>query len=141
MLTLIKPALLVDLPSLSLFSGRIPAGFPSPADDFIDNTLDLNSYLVKRPSSTFFMRMSGSSMTGDGISSGDILVVDRSLDPQDGWVIVAAIQGELVVKKYKQEGKKSVLTSNNGETLSVSEDIEFEVWGVVTSVIHTFGKK
>ncbi len=141
MLTVIQPAQLVDLPSLALYGNRIPAGFPSPADDFIDNKLDLNSYLIKHPSSTFFMRMSGSSMAGDGISTGDVLVVDRSLDPQDGWIIVAAIQGELVVKKYQNHGRKAILTSDNGETVSVSEDSEFEVWGVVTSVIHTFGKK
>ena len=87
---------------LPVFLGRLPAGFPSPADDYIEGKLDLNRHLIKHPAATFFVRVSGDSMTGAGIHSGDLLVVDRSLEAIDGNVIVAALDGDLTVKRFRK---------------------------------------
>lgn len=85
--------------ALPIFLGRLPAGFPSPADDYIEGKRDLNRHLIKHPAATFFVRVTGDSMIGAGIHSGDQLVVDRSLDAVDGNVIVAALDGKLTVKR------------------------------------------
>lgn len=87
--------------TLPLFTTPVAAGFPSPGDDFIDVKLDLNEYMVKHPAATFFVRVSGDSMTGSGIFDGDILVIDRSLEPRDGPIIIAALNGELTVKRIR----------------------------------------
>lgn len=86
---------------LPVFLGRLPAGFPSPADDYIEGKLDLNRHLIKHPAATFFVRVTGNSMTGAGIHSGDLLIVDRSLEPTDGHVVVAVLDGELTVKRLQ----------------------------------------
>lgn len=124
-----------DLP-LSVAS--VSAGFPSPADDFIDTKLDLNEHLVKHPASTFFVRASGDSMIDAGIHSGDILIVDRSLEPYDNAVIIAVLEGELTVKRLHYSGKRILLLPENTayKPIDVTENEEFRVWGVVTSVIH-----
>ncbi len=89
---------------LPVFLGRLPAGFPSPADDYIEGKLDLNRHLIKHPAATFFVRVTGDSMLEAGIHSGDILIVDRSLEAIDGNVIVASLDGELTVKRlFKQD--------------------------------------
>jgi len=122
----------------SLFEAVVSAGFPSPAADYKEDKLDLNRYLIKNPAATFFVRAIGDSMMGAGIHSGDLLVVDRSLEPRDKSVVIAVIDGELTVKRIRI-GKKKITLEPENENYSVqqiSEDAEFEVWGVVTSVIH-----
>jgi DNA polymerase V len=124
--------------SLPLFLERVSAGFPSPADDYMEDRLDLNRYLVKHPAATFFVRASGDSMIGAGIHSGDILVVDRSLEPGNNSVVIAVINGELTVKRItKSRGKLFLLPDNESyRPIEIRDGMEFEVWGVVTTVIH-----
>ncbi len=123
---------------LPVFLGRLPAGFPSPADDYIEGKLDLNRHLVKHPAATFFVRVSGDSMLEAGIHTGDILVVDRSLEAVDGNVIVAALDGELTVKRLSTRGKNIRLLPANKhyQPIDITEQQSFEIWGVVTNVIH-----
>jgi DNA polymerase V len=130
--------------SIPLFSSTVPAGFPSPADDYIENQLDLNQHLINHPAATFFVRVSGSSMTGAGIHHGSILVVDRSLEPNDGDVVVAVIHGELTVKRLKkqQDGKVFLIPENpEYKPIELTEEMEVTIWGVVTSAIQEFRRK
>lgn len=122
----------------SLFEAVVPAGFPSPAADYEEDKLDLNRHLIKHPAATFFVRVAGDSMIGAGIHCGDLLVVDRSLEPKDKSVVIAAIDGELTVKRIKIHRKKITLEPENGDfpAQEITEDTQFEVWGVVTGVIH-----
>ncbi|HEY9402773.1 MAG TPA: translesion error-prone DNA polymerase V autoproteolytic subunit [Pyrinomonadaceae bacterium] len=121
-----------------LFLASVSAGFPSPAEDYIEGRLDLNRHLIKHPAATFFVRVAGDSMIGAGIHPGDILVVDRALEPQDSNVVIAVIDGELTVKRISQRHGKLFLVPDNQayEPLEILAEMEFEVWGVVTSVIH-----
>ncbi|MGH7261315.1 MAG: LexA family protein [Nitrospiraceae bacterium] len=116
---------------------RVPAGFPSPADDYLEGKLDLNQHLIKHPAATFFVRVTGDSMTGAGIHSGDLLIVDRSLEPADNSVIIAIVDGELTVKRLCQRQGRFVLLPDNDKypPVDIREDA-FEVWGVVTHVVH-----
>ena len=133
------------LPSLSalrqtfpLYASRIPAGFPSPADDYVDKRLDLND-LIERPAATFFVTVTGDSMTGASIHDGDLLVVDRSLEPSDGKIVIAAVNGELTVKRLAlREGHAWLMPENPAfPPLQLKEGLECVIWGVVTRVIHT----
>ncbi len=121
-----------------LFLSAIPAGFPSPADDYIDRKLDLNELLIRHPAATFFVRVAGDSMVGAGIHSGDILVVDRALPAEHNRVVIAAVNGELTVKRLsKQNGKLYLLPENDGfEPIEVTNEMQFEIWGVVAHVVH-----
>jgi len=121
-----------------LFETRVSAGFPSPATDYEEDKLDLNKHLIKHPAATFFVRAIGDSMVGAGIHCGDLLVVDRSLEPRDKNVVIAVVNGELTVKRIRIRKKKITLEpeNKNYSTQQIKEDMEFEVWGVVTSVIH-----
>jgi DNA polymerase V len=121
-----------------LFLASVSAGLPSPAEDYIEGRLDLNRHLIKHPAATFFVRVAGDSMIGSGIHPGDILVVDRALEPQDSNVVIAVVDGELTVKRISQRGGKLFLLPDNQayKPLEILEEMEFEVWGVVTSVIH-----
>ena len=123
---------------LPLFVSRISAGFPSPAADYIDKKLDLNQYLIKHPAATFFVRVEGSSMVNAGIHDNDILIVDRALEPADSKIVIAVLNGEMTVKRIRKAGGKLYLMPENDAygALEVSEDMEFQIWGVVTSVIH-----
>ena len=120
------------------FLGSVTAGFPSPAEDYIENHLDLNKHLIKHPSATFFVKVKGDSMTDAGIHSGDILVVDRAIDPADKKVVIAVIDGELTLKRIRMIKKKLFLVpeNKNYEPIEISEEMDFNVWGVVTNVIH-----
>ena len=124
--------------ALPLFLTRISAGFPSPAEDYLDRKLDLNEHLVKHPAATFFVKVDGESMIKAGINHGDILIVDRSLEPADKKIVIAGIRGELTVKRIRRlQGRLYLMPENeNFAPLEVSEDCELEIWGVVTSVIH-----
>jgi len=116
---------------------RVSAGFPSPADDFWDRTIDLNEHLVRHPASTFFMRVEGESMRGAGIHHGDLLVVDRAEEPADGRVVVAALWGSLVVKRLRKvKGGWELHAENPDYEPIVVNDADGTIWGVVTNVIH-----
>ena len=122
-----------------IFLAPVSAGFPSPAEDYIEGRLDLNKHLIKHPAATFFVRVAGDSMTGAGIHPGDILVVDRSLEPRDASVVIAVLDGELTVKRISRREGRLYLVPDNClyQPLEILEGMEFEVWGVVTSVIHS----
>ena len=122
----------------SLFETAVPAGFPSPAGDYEEDKLDLNSHLVRNPAATFFVRVTGDSMIGAGIHHGDLLIVDRSLEPKDKSVVIAVLNGELTVKRIRIRHRKITLEPENHNYFAqeVTEDAEFDVWGVVTSVVH-----
>lgn len=124
--------------NLPLAITRISAGFPSPAEDYIDKKLDLNEYLIKHPAATFFVRVAGSSMINAGIHSGDILIVDRSVEPADKKIVIAVINGEMTVKRISKNAGKLYLVPENDayKPLEITEGSEFQVWGVVTNVIH-----
>ena len=124
--------------ALPVFLGRLPAGFPSPADDYIEGKLDLNRHLIKHPADTFFVRVTGDSMLEAGIHSRDILIVDRSLEAIDGNVIVAVLDGELTVKRlYKRNNVLRLLPANKDyQPIEIQAHQSFEIWGVVTNVIH-----
>jgi DNA polymerase V len=117
---------------------RVAAGFPSPAEDYVDAELDLNEYLIQHPAATFFLRVSGESMTGAGIHPGDILIVDRALTPVPGRVVIAVVNGELTVKRLKKHLGQLQLAPENPDfpATPLNPETDFEVWGVVTSVIH-----
>ena len=121
-----------------MYSNKVAAGFPSPADDYLEDKIDLNQYLVKHPAATFLVRASGESMINAGIFPDDILVVDRSLKAEDGKVVIAVVDNELTVKRYRKRGKNIVLEPENEayDPIIISEESEAFVWGVVTNVIH-----
>ncbi|SEG44258.1 LexA family protein [Billgrantia desiderata] len=115
------------------------SGFPSPAQDYEGRTLDLNERLVKRPSATFFMSVTGDSMERLGIYEGDLLLVDRSLEPRPGHILVAMVDGEITIKRYELKGNVPFLCSGNPRYAPIPlVDIECQVWGVVRSVIHEY---
>ena len=137
-LTIYKPNKLKRI-ELPLFSNKVRAGFPSPAEDHIEQKLDLNQFLIKHPAATFFVRVEGDSMKNGGISNGDILIVDRAITPQSGQIIVAILNGEFTVKRVKKQGKRLFLIPENPEfpLMEVTEEVDFQVWGVVTYTIHS----
>lgn len=123
---------------LPLFAERVPAGFPSPAEGYLEKRLDLNELIIKHPAATYFLRVEGDSMIGAQISSGDILVVDRSESPTPGKIIVAILNGEFTVKRLVKEGEHLLLKPENPKypKIVLEEGCDFEVFGVVTYVIH-----
>jgi DNA polymerase V len=116
----------------------VSAGFPSPADDYVEEKLSLDRYLIKNPASTFFLRVSGTSMTGAGIYPNDILIVDRSLEPKNKDVVIALIDGELTVKRFVKANNKFYLKPENPDfkPIEIPQNGEFMIWGVITNVIH-----
>lgn len=123
-----------------LFSSHVAAGFPSPADDYVEGSLDLNEHLIEHREATFFVRAQGHSMTGAGIVDGDLLVVDRALEARDGDIVIAAIDGELTLKRlYKRQGAIRLVPENpRYQPIQLQDGQELTLWGVVTSVIHRF---
>ncbi len=123
---------------LPLYASHVRAGFPSPADDYIETHLDLNAHLIKHPAATFFVIASGDSMTGAGIQSGDMLIVDRSLEASHGKIIIAAIDGELTVKRLsRHEGRVQLRAENiHYPPIDITHEQDLVIWGVVTHVIH-----
>lgn len=121
-----------------IFMAKVPAGFPSPAADYEEDKLDLNKHLIRNPAATFFVRVTGDSMVKAGIHDGDLLVVDRSIEPRDKNVVIAVVNGELTVKRIRIRKNKLTLEAENEnyQSREIDEEMEFEVWGVVTSVIH-----
>lgn len=121
-----------------LYTSRVRAGFPSPADDDIAMHLDLNTHLIKHPAATFFVIASGDSMTNAGICSGDMLIVDKSIAATHGKIVIAAIDGELTVKRLsRQNGCIQLLPENEQYSpIDITEQHDLVIWGVVTHVIH-----
>ncbi len=126
----------LDLP---LFDIRISAGFPSPADDFIELTINLNKELIKNKDTTFFARVKGHSMKNAGIFDGDLLIIDKSLEPQDGKIAICQIDGEFTVKRIKKETDFYWLIAENEDykPIKVTTENDFMIWGIVTNSITT----
>jgi DNA polymerase V len=123
---------------LVLYAAKIPAGFPSPAEDYIDRKLDLNEHLIKHPSATFFVKVEGHSMINAGIHNGDTLIVDRALEPADKKIVIAVINGDMTVKRIRKlRGRLYLMPENDSfQPIEITEDSDFQIWGVVSSVIH-----
>ncbi|MDR1036211.1 MAG: S24 family peptidase [Deltaproteobacteria bacterium] len=121
-----------------LFFVPISAGFPSPAEDYVQEQLDLHKLVVRNPPATFFLRVKGDSMRGAGINDGDLLVVDRSQSPASGRIVVAAWEGELIVKRLKLKAGRVFLAPDNPNypEFDITESEDAVVWGVVTYVVH-----
>ena len=116
----------------------VSAGFPSPADDYLDLPIDLNEYLVENTAATFYIRVSGNSMQDEGIDDGDLLVVDRSKTPKNNDIVIGVLNGEFTVKKIQKTKTKLFMVAANKEykKIEITEEMDFSVWGVVTYVIH-----
>lgn len=125
---------------IPLATSSVPAGFPSPATDYIEKHLDLNELLIKRKEATFFMRVGGVSMVEYGINDRDLVVVDRAAPHANGTIVVARVDGELVLKKlYKRDGVIKLKAGNKAyRDIEFKEGSELEIWGVVTHVVHSF---
>lgn len=125
---------------LPLLLHRIPAGFPSPADEYAESALDLNTYLVRNKTATFFFRVIGDSMTGANIHDGDLLVVDRSIEPRHGHIVLAVINNEYTVKRLHRVNGVIELHADNPAypPLRFQENDEVQIWGVVTGAVSRF---
>jgi DNA polymerase V len=121
-----------------LFASKVMAGFPSPAEDYIELKLDLNKYLIRHPSATFYVKVKGDSMKGAGICDGDILVVDRALEPKNNDIAVCVIDSEFTVKKLRKTKDEFFLVPENPDfkPIKVTEYNDFQVWGIVAYIIH-----
>lgn len=125
---------------LPFVANGISAGFPSPADDFLDINIDLNKYLIKNPTTTFYGRVSGNSMIDAGINDGDLLIIDKSLEPKNNKIAVCFIDGDFTVKRIQIEKDIIWLIAENKEykPIKVTKDNDFVIWGIVTNVIKQF---
>ncbi len=124
------------------FVESIHAGFPSPAEDFIDKKISLDELLVKHPAATYFVRATGDSMIDSAIFPNDILIVDKSLEPKSGDVVIAEVDGEFTVKIFRKTKDKIYLEASNSKKNSEFGiwNLEFNVWGVVVYVVHSMRK-
>ncbi len=125
----------IDVP---FYQSNVPAGFPSPAENFMDLDLSLQDYLVQNPSATFCVRVTGDSMKNAGISSGDVMIIDRSLEPKNNTIVLAVLDGEFTVKRIQKKGDNLFLNPENKDfkAIQITEEMNFQVWGVVTHIIH-----
>ena len=123
---------------IALYLNTVCAGFPSPASDYLEGEIDLNRYLIKNPPATFIVKSQGNCLLQAGIHSGDLLIVDRSIKPQNNSIVIASINGDLTVKRIKILGKKFLLTSDNKEygNIKINNESDIFIWGIVTKVIH-----
>jgi DNA polymerase V len=121
-----------------LIGAKIPAGFPSPAQDYIEGTLDLNEFLISHPAATYFVRVEGFSMMNAGIFPNDILIVDRAIEPAHNKIVVAVLEGELTLKRLKIENGRWILFAENPDykAIEINEDSDLTIWGVATYCIH-----
>lgn len=124
---------------LPLAVAKVQAGFPSPADDYLEDTLDLNEYLIKHPAATFFVRVQGESMIDAGIHQNDLLIIDRSIIAKSNDLVVCILDGDFTLKRILFNGESISLVSANRRypLIKISREQDFEVWGVVKHVIHT----
>ena len=118
---------------LPYYDTKVQAGFPSPAEDHLEQSLDLNTLVIDNPSATFFVRVAGESMRGIGITDGDILVVDRSIENWDNRIVVAVIDSEFTIKRFTKRNETVVLEAENPDypPIKITEEMDFSVWGVV----------
>ena len=125
---------------LPLLTSCVSAGFPSPADDYIEDNLDLNKFLIKQKDSTFFMKVEGDSMKDLGIFSDNILIIDRSIKVFGDKVVVVVLNGECTVRTFvKKQGRVFLVPGNKKyKVIEIVEGMDFEVWGVVTTVLNKF---
>jgi DNA polymerase V len=123
-----------------LATEAVAAGFPSPADDYIESALDLHEYLITHPAATFYVRVSGDSMSGAGIFAGDILVVDRSRDPSNGAIVIAVVNGELTVKRLRRLRNHVELQAEHPayQPLLLTGEMDAQIWGVVSGVVRKY---
>ena len=123
---------------IPLFEGSVQAGFPSPADDYMDMDLDLHDHLVQNPSATFCVKAIGESMKDAGIQSGDVMIVDRSLEPENRSIVLAVIDNEFTVKRVNMNDNELYLVPENDSftPIKITEEMDFQIWGVVTFIIH-----
>lgn len=121
-----------------LYLSKVAAGFPSPADNYIERRLDLNEHLIKHKEATFFVRVNGDSMTGAGIFDNDLLVVDRAINPDVGRIVVASVNGELTVKRLmRNDGKLWLVAENSAYApIEMKDGMDCVIWGVVTNAVH-----
>ena len=126
--------------NLPLISDSVPAGFPSPADDYTEQNIDLNEHLIKNPFSTFFLRVKGDSMINSGIQNHDLIIVDKSLIAVPGNIVIAMIDGEFTVKRLEKKNDELYLKSENDEypDFNFKNHNEIQIWGVVIYSIHNF---
>lgn len=126
--------------SLPLYLDRISAGFPSPADDYVEAELDLNRYLIRNPPDTFMVRVTNDALAGAGILDGDVLIVDRSIGPRHGMIVVAMVNGEMCVRRLNRKSGDWVLDSENKDfqPLRIRPGQDLEIWGVVTGMVRKY---
>ena len=138
--TIIAPVTGLQSVHTPLYGHKVEAGFPSPADDYIEGRLSLDTHLIQHRDATFFVRAKGNSMVGAGIFDGDLLVVDRSLTPSSGDIVIAVLDAELTVKRFIQRDELVILKPENPDfkEIILHEGQELQVWGVVTSTIKKF---
>ncbi len=125
--------------SLPLYSSKVKAGFPSPAEEYIEAKLDLNSYLIPHPNSTYLVKIDGDSMIGAGIYNGDMAVVDRGLEPHHRDIVLAVVDGEITIKRLMKTKRGYMLCAENAEyePIIISSDQELTIWGVVVHTIRS----
>ena len=126
--------------NMPYFENGVSAGFPSPAEDHMHSKIDLNNLLIENPSATYYVRVNGDSMLGAGILSGDLLIVDRSIEVTNNCIVVAHLDGEFTVKRIKKIKNKIFLhaENNNYKPIEITKEIDFELFGVVAHAIHHF---
>ena len=127
---------------IPLAQGSVSAGFPSPAEDYIELGIDLNKYLIKNPISTFFLRVSGNSMNNAGIFNNDLLIIDRSINPHPGHIVIALLDGEFTLKRLIKEKNNYYLKADkeNYPAINLYEYVDIEIWGVAIYSIHELQK-
>lgn len=121
-----------------LYSSSVQAGFPSPADDYMEKNLNLHEYLVRHPAATFFVKVEGNSMNEANIYKDDILIVDRSLSPSNKMIVIAVLNGEFTVKRLLIKNDSIYLMPENSQfkPIKIEKETDFQIWGVVTYIIH-----
>ena len=131
----LEESVLADIP---IFTNSVQAGFPSPAEDYMDLDLNLQDHLIKNPSATFCVRAVGESMKDAGIKSGDIMLVDKSLTPKNRSIVLAVIDGEFTIKRENVSKKELYLIpeNENFSPIKITQEMDFQVWGIVTYIIH-----
>ncbi|MBK16987.1 MAG: peptidase S24 [Prochlorococcus sp. SP3034] len=129
---------LINKTSIPLLADSVSAGFPSPADDYIEENIDLNEHLLKNPFSTFFLRVKGDSMIDSGIYDRDLIIVDKSLNPKPGNIVIAMIDGEFTVKRFLIKNNQLYLKAENHNypDLNFEDHNDIQIWGVVIYSIH-----
>ena len=128
----------LNLNDIKLAEPLVPAGFPSPADDFIEMEINLQDYIVKNKEATFCVKVEGSSMTKAGINTGDIMIVDRSLTPKHNDIVLAVIDGDFTVKRLAVNDNSVYLVPENDSfsPIKITESMDFQIWGIITHIIH-----